>query len=148
MRATPRPKASPNFAFLTDPSLVRIAAYAELYSHTDPNTTLIKLRQFIERLAELMAAHFALEDSGNLHSLINQLAARGIASPGVAQKMHDIRELGNDAVHKFAEEPAKVLHAIKTTVPSPPGTTAPSPSPASSRRPSRPPSRLEAPATP
>ena len=42
--------ASPNFAFLTkyDEVLVRHAALAERYVFDDPNSALLKLRQFTE----------------------------------------------------------------------------------------------------
>jgi type I restriction enzyme R subunit len=46
-----------NFAFLRphDIQLVRLGALAERYFHDDPNTCLIKLRQFGELLAQLIA---------------------------------------------------------------------------------------------
>ena len=51
-----------NFAFLEshDPQLVRLGALAEQYFTTDPNTSLIKLRQFGELLAQLAAAKVGL----------------------------------------------------------------------------------------
>lgn len=54
--------ASLNFAFLTplDPQLVRLGALAEQYFAADPNTCSIKLRQFGERLAQLVAAEVGL----------------------------------------------------------------------------------------
>ena len=50
--------ASPNFAFLAKHNvvLVRCASLAERYVFDDPNTSLIKLRQFIEVLAQQAAA--------------------------------------------------------------------------------------------
>ena len=53
------PKAlSANFDFLTehDPQLVRLGGLAERYFKGDSNTSLIKLRQFGELLAQLTAA--------------------------------------------------------------------------------------------
>jgi type I restriction enzyme R subunit len=54
--------ASPNFAFLRvhDPQLVRLGALAEKYFADDPNTCLIKLRQFGEVLAQMTAANVGL----------------------------------------------------------------------------------------
>jgi type I restriction enzyme R subunit len=51
--------ASPNFAFLMhyDEVLVRHAALAERYIFDDPNSALIKLRQFGELLAKHAAAY-------------------------------------------------------------------------------------------
>jgi type I restriction enzyme R subunit len=50
---------SPNFAFLVkyDEVLVRHAALAERYVFDDPNSGLIKLRQFAELLAQHAAAY-------------------------------------------------------------------------------------------
>jgi len=49
---------SPNFAFMAKYSevLVRYGAQAERYVFDDPNTALIKLRQFSELLAQQTAA--------------------------------------------------------------------------------------------
>ena len=51
-------QVSPNFAFLKvhDLQLVRLGSQAERYFAEDPNTCLIKLRQFGELLAQLVAA--------------------------------------------------------------------------------------------
>ncbi len=58
------PAASPNFAILADhdPLLVKYAAQAERYFADDPNTSLIKLRQFAEVLAQQAAANGGLPD--------------------------------------------------------------------------------------
>ena len=47
-----------NFSFLKshDVQLARLGALAERYFHDDPNTCLIKVRQFGELLAQLIAA--------------------------------------------------------------------------------------------
>src|SRR5580658_8766721 len=49
---------SANFAFLSehDPQIVRLGALAERYFRDDPATSLIKMRQFGETLAQLTAA--------------------------------------------------------------------------------------------
>ena len=54
--------ASHNFQFLTtyDRQFVRLAALAERYFRTDSNTSLIKLRQFGELLAQEIAARVGL----------------------------------------------------------------------------------------
>jgi len=53
---------SANFEFLRshDVQLVRLGALAERYFQDDPNTYLIKLRQFAEMLAQLTAAKTGL----------------------------------------------------------------------------------------
>jgi hypothetical protein len=53
---------SANFGFLAahDEQLLRLAALAERYFADDPNTSLIKLRQFSELLAQQVAARYRL----------------------------------------------------------------------------------------
>ena len=53
---------SANFGFLAkhDEQLVRLSALAERYFADDPNTSLIKLRQFSELLAQQVAARYGL----------------------------------------------------------------------------------------
>ena len=62
---------SPNFAFLTkyDEVLVRHAALAERYVFDDPNSALLKLRQFGELLAQHVAAYtgVAVEEPESQH---------------------------------------------------------------------------------
>ena len=52
---------SDNFGFLAqiDEQMVRLAALAERYIRNEPNTCLIKLRQFAELLAQSVAARIA-----------------------------------------------------------------------------------------
>jgi type I restriction enzyme R subunit len=63
MAASPLPPT--NFACLRehDEQLVRLAMLAERYFAADPNTCLLKLRQFAELLARLLAARVGLLDS-------------------------------------------------------------------------------------
>ena len=51
-----------NFEFLRahDPTLVQLGGLAERYFRDDPSTALVKLRQFIELLSKLIAAHHAV----------------------------------------------------------------------------------------
>ena len=55
--------ASPNFTFLSehDPLLVTYAARAERYVFDDPNTSVLKTRQFAELLARHVAARSGFE---------------------------------------------------------------------------------------
>jgi type I restriction enzyme, R subunit len=50
---------SANFSFLGahDPNLANLGGLAERYFRDDPPTSLVKLRQFAELLAKLIAAH-------------------------------------------------------------------------------------------
>jgi len=76
---------SPNFAFLSShkPILVEYTAQAEKYVFDDPNTSLIKLRQFIEILAQQSSAYSGLFSSPDesLVDLLDRLRTKGILSP-------------------------------------------------------------------
>jgi type I restriction enzyme R subunit len=67
---------SPNFGFLAqhDAQLARLGALAERYFSDDPNTALMKLRQFAELLAQLTAAKTGLltkhDESQSLFEII------------------------------------------------------------------------------
>jgi type I restriction enzyme, R subunit len=96
---------SPNFAFLGiyDTQLVKIGTLAERYFQDDPVTCLIKLRQFGELLAQLVAANVGLYtnlDESQL-DLLNRLQSQNLL-PGDARNLfHQLRKSGNDAVHSF-----------------------------------------------
>lgn len=113
--STSQPTGSPNFAFLGrhDAQLVRLAALAELYTHSDPNTALIKVRQFIERLAQLTAARCGADGSLALKPLIDDLALRRAVGDGVTQGFHLVRLAGNRAVHEAAGTPGEAVQALK-----------------------------------
>lgn len=74
--------ASPNFGFLKvhDPQLVRLGSLAERYFVDDPNTCLIKLRQYGEVLAQLTAAKLGMyADPGEKQvDLLRRLRDRGV----------------------------------------------------------------------
>lgn len=104
--APPRhPSTSPNFGFLAahDALLERLGSLAELYAAPDPNTSVIKARQFAEALLQRVAARVGV-DAGpavNQLDLIRALEARGVLARDVADVFHHIRKTGNDAVHAF-----------------------------------------------
>jgi hypothetical protein len=75
-----------NFAFLEphDPQLVRLGMLAERYFPDDPNTSLLKLRQFGELLAQLVAAQMGEFSVGG--RAVGPAAAA--ARPGFAAPAH------------------------------------------------------------
>jgi hypothetical protein len=96
---------SANFSFLRehDPQLVNLAARAEqFFLDDDSNTCIIKLRQFAERLAKLIAAKKGLSQVPKEAQLelLQRLRREGIISSEVAELFHSIRIAGNDAVHE------------------------------------------------
>lgn len=108
---------SANFAFLThhDPQLARLGALAERYFADDPNTCLIKLRQFGEVLAQLTAANAGLFTSAEERQveLLRHLRTEGITPGEVAELFRQLRLAGNVATHTFADDHAEALSTLK-----------------------------------
>jgi type I restriction enzyme, R subunit len=93
------PSISANFDFLAsqDAQLVRLGALAERYFKDDPNTCLIKLRQFGELLAQLTAAKAGLLSSPEepQADLLRRLKFERITPPEVGELFHQLRIAGN-----------------------------------------------------
>jgi type I restriction enzyme R subunit len=94
---------SPNFSFLAqhDKLLVHLAAQAERYVFDDPNTALLKLRQFAEVLAKLVAANMGIsvDEAIDQATLLGMLKGRGITTGQINDIFHGIRKSGNAAAH-------------------------------------------------
>ena len=108
---------SPNFAFLGvhDAQLVKIGTLAEKYFRDDPVTCLIKLRQFGELLAQLVAANVGLytnSDESQL-DLLNRLQYQNLLPGDVRNLFHQLRKSGNDAVHNLQGSHGLALHHIR-----------------------------------
>lgn len=105
-----------NFEFLAvhDRQLVRLGALAEQYFPADPNTSLIKLRQFGELLAQLVAANVGLYEP-NLRQvdLLRRLRDRGILRGDVDRLFHELRIAGNEATHALEGDARKALSCLK-----------------------------------
>jgi type I restriction enzyme, R subunit len=96
---------SPNFAFLNihDRQLVKLGTLAEKYFKDDPITCLMKLRQFGELLAQLIAANVGLyldADESQI-DLLNRLHSRNLLPGDVKNLFHQLRKSGNDATHQL-----------------------------------------------
>jgi type I restriction enzyme R subunit len=111
---TPR---SANFGFLErhDPQLERLGALAERYFREDPNTCLIKLRQFAELLAQLTAAKAGLFSSAeeSQSDLLRRLSFERIVPRQVCDLFHQLRRTGNEAAHEHVEDFGKALTGLK-----------------------------------
>lgn len=108
---------SVNFAFLAahDPQLVRLGALAEQYFTSDPNTCLIKLRQFGELLAQLAAAKVGLYVSVDERQidLLRRLRDRGLLKGDVDRLFHELRRAGNEATHTHFDDQRTALSNLK-----------------------------------
>ncbi|MEE8523793.1 MAG: DEAD/DEAH box helicase family protein [Thermoanaerobaculia bacterium] len=77
-----------------------------------PNTALLKLRQFIERLAQLSAARFGFDAELSLNELIRGMSFR-TRNRGVIDSFHLVRGLGNQASHQMTGTSGQAIHALR-----------------------------------
>ena len=108
-----------NFAYLQahDEQLVRLGLLAERYFADDPNTCLLKLRQFAELLARLLAAQVGLYTDARetQNDLLYRLRSEGVLPRDVAQLFDQIRQSGNDANHALKGDHRSALTALKVS---------------------------------
>jgi type I restriction enzyme, R subunit len=98
---------SQNFTFLNvyEPQLDRLGALAERYFADDPETCLIKLRQFAELLARQVAARNGLAEAADegpnatQADLLRRLRLDAAVPAQVLDLFHRLRTTGNQAVH-------------------------------------------------
>jgi len=98
-----------------DAQLVRHAALAERYFADDPNTSLIKIRQFAELMAFLIAARTARYNDPKLSfaDVLRRLAVDRAIPGAVADLFHTVRKVGNAAAHDGAGTHRDALAALK-----------------------------------
>lgn len=106
-----------NFAHLErlDPQLLKLGLLAERYFPADPNTSLLKLRQLGELLAQQAASRvgiFASSAESQLE-LLHRLRDQGVLSREVADLFHELRRAGNAAMHGLAGDHRGALAALK-----------------------------------
>jgi type I restriction enzyme R subunit len=111
------PTPSPNFAYLAhhDARLVALATQAEEHFGNDPTVTLFKLRQFGEVLAQRAAAKVGLfiGPEEKQHELIDRLWDRNVIGATQRSLFHDLRRVGNDAVHHGKGDHREALHQLR-----------------------------------
>ena len=111
------PPLRSNFAHLQshDEQLLRLGMLAERYFAGDPNTSLLKLRQLAEVLAQLAASNSGLfggpEESQ--FELLSRLRDHGIMPPEIHQLFDEIRRAGNAASHALADDHRTALATLK-----------------------------------
>jgi len=109
---------SPNFGYLQacDEQLVRLGMLAEKYLVDDPNTSLIKMRQFGELLAKHVATQMGLYDTEKEESqyeLLRRLRDEGVFTQELYQLFGEIRRVGNAASHNNQGDQATALNILK-----------------------------------
>lgn len=112
---TPYPPS--NFGFLAehDALFVELTASAERAFASDPNTTLIKLRQLGEALAQHMAAISGVEfdNQTSQADLLYRLNRELRLEPQVKELFHILRIEGNKATHQFRTRHKEAMDGLK-----------------------------------
>jgi len=95
--------------------LWRLGALAERYFAEDPNTSLLKLRQFAESLAQTLAARAGLYTltSETQYELIRRLQDDGVVPASIKQLFDQVRINGNAANHALAGDHRSALASLK-----------------------------------
>ncbi|QEI05812.1 type I restriction-modification system endonuclease [Pigmentiphaga aceris] len=98
-----------------EPQLWRLGALAERYFAEDPNTCLLKLRQFAELLAQSLAARGGLytAQEESQYELIRRLQNENLLPREVKQVFDQVRVTGNAANHALAGDHANALSTLK-----------------------------------
>ena len=108
---------SSNFAFLQehDPLLLQLASTAEQVFASDPNTTLIKLRQLGEALAQDLASRAGIEfDATTTQAdLLYKLGREIQLDRNIVSLFHTLRIEGNKATHEFHTRHREALDGLK-----------------------------------
>jgi len=108
---------SANFAFLSehDPQIVRLGALAERYFRDDPATSLIKMRQFGETLAQLAAAKAGMfrDIQEGQADVIRRLRFERVIPEQIGELFHHLRVAGNRATHENEGNHGQALTALK-----------------------------------
>ncbi|WP_298012768.1 DEAD/DEAH box helicase family protein, partial [uncultured Aquabacterium sp.] len=97
------------------PELANMGGYAEHYAHRDPESALVKLRNFAERLVDRVYVKLKLQRApqSNFVDLLNNASFRAVAQPLVLDKLHLLRRLGNRGAHGEDVEAADAVRCIQ-----------------------------------
>ena len=106
-----------NFNFLEkhNPLFFQLGVVAELNFAMDPNTTLMKLRQLGEAIAQEVAARIGLSfyDVPSQIDLLNRLNREMEIDETVMDLFHSLRKEGNRAVHNFQTMHKEAIQGLK-----------------------------------
>ncbi|MBZ6071457.1 type I restriction-modification system endonuclease [Aeromonas schubertii] len=106
-----------NFYFLKahEPILLELAQGAERAFASDPNTTLVKLRQLSEALAQdiAMRCSIAAQPQTTQAELLYLIGRELSLEPIVMNLFHGLRKAGNHAVHQFRTRHKEALAGLK-----------------------------------
>lgn len=108
---------SRNFGFLLShlPLLVAYGTAAESHVFSDPNTSLIKSRQFAEAMAADLVSRARVRVEGSTHfDRLRALDREGYLHGDVGTAFHEVRALGNEANHAGLDSADDAFRALRT----------------------------------
>ncbi|MBF4296221.1 DUF4145 domain-containing protein, partial [Vibrio anguillarum] len=96
-------KTSVNFEYLRKdwPELAELGAFAEAYAVSDPQSALVKLRCYVEKIVGYLYYELRLPVAPNasMHDKLISGSFTSIVDKSIADKFHAIRRGGNKAAH-------------------------------------------------
>jgi type I restriction enzyme R subunit len=97
------------------PELANMGGYAEHYAHSDPESALVKLRNFAERLVDRVYSKLKLDrvPQSNFVDLLHNASFQTVAKSLVLDKLHLLRRLGNRGAHGEDVEAADAVRCIQ-----------------------------------
>lgn len=97
------------------PELANMGGYAEHYAHSDPESSLVKLRNFAERLVDRIYIKLKLErvPQSNFVDLLHNSSFKTVAQPLVLDKLHLLRRLGNRGAHGEGVEAKDAVRCVQ-----------------------------------
>ena len=108
--------AQSNFDFLQAyPTLFTLASNAEKYFWHDPNTALIKTRQFAELIAKTIAVHYRIAGGNSLtqNDLLRKFKYDLDLDQDILTLFHYLRKQGNDATHTYESDRKSAIQSIE-----------------------------------
>jgi type I restriction enzyme, R subunit len=110
---------TPNFGFLLahEAVLVGYGAAAESMVFTDPNTSMIKARQFGEQLVTVLVTTFGIRipaGQGTQHRRLKVLLDQGVINKRVHSWFDAVRDTGNKAAHEGFAAQRDALRLVRT----------------------------------
>jgi len=106
-----------NFEFLQKswPDLAALGGFSETYAHSDPQSALVKLRLFVERMVGALYQMHGLPKpiQPTLNDLLHNDVFRDLAPKPIYLKFHAIRDAGNKAAHGETVSKQTALWLVK-----------------------------------
>lgn len=103
-RRVTKVRISMNFEHLRDqwPELAELGAYAETYAVSDPQSALVKLRCYVEKIVGYLyrELHLPVAPNASMHDKLVSGSFTSIVDKTIVDKFHAVRRGGNKAAHE------------------------------------------------